>query len=65
MFVIELIEENIKFLIVLIVKFLRLQMRLNEILNENKDLKGTSSLMERKVDDLTEENGVLSSQVCL
>lgn len=65
MFVIELIEENIKFLIFLIVKFLRLQMRLNEILNENKDLKGTSSLMERKVDDLTEENGVLSSQVCL
>lgn len=65
MFVIELIEENIKCLIFLIVKFLRLQMRLNEILNENKDLKGTSSLMERKVDDLTEENGVLSSQVCL
>ncbi len=38
-------------------------MRLDEILKENKDFKGTSSLMERKVDELTEENGVLSSQV--
>lgn len=43
--------------------FLRLQMRLNEMLKQNKDLKSTSSLTERKVDDLTEENGVLSSRV--
>ncbi|XP_034460610.1 nuclear mitotic apparatus protein 1 isoform X5 [Hippoglossus hippoglossus] len=40
-----------------------LQMRLNEIFKKNKDLKSTSSLMERKVDNLTDENGVLSSQV--
>lgn len=41
----------------------RLQMRLNEMLKQNKDFKSTSSLMERKVDELTEENGVLSFQV--
>ncbi|XP_060929744.1 nuclear mitotic apparatus protein 1 [Limanda limanda] len=40
-----------------------LQMRLNEILMKNKDLKSTSSLMEHKVDSLTDENGVLSSQM--
>ncbi|AWO99137.1 putative nuclear mitotic apparatus protein 1 [Scophthalmus maximus] len=40
-----------------------LQMRLNEMLKQNKDLKSTSSLTERKVDDLTEENGVLSSRM--
>ncbi|KAM9853508.1 uncharacterized protein ACBR49_004315 [Aulostomus maculatus] len=40
-----------------------LQMRFDEILRQNKDFKGNSSLMERKVDELTEENGVLSSQV--
>ncbi len=39
-------------------------MRLNEILKENKDIKNTSSLMERKVDELADENGALSSQVC-
>lgn len=44
--------------------FLRLQMRFNEMLKENKDFKSTSSLMERKVDELSEENGLLSSQVC-
>lgn len=38
-------------------------MRLDEMLKQNKDFKSTSSLMERKVDELTEENGVLSSQV--
>lgn len=41
----------------------RLQMRHNEMLKQNKDFKSTSSFMERKVDELTEENGVLSSQV--
>uniref|UniRef100_A0A3B4T457 Nuclear mitotic apparatus protein 1 n=1 Tax=Seriola dumerili TaxID=41447 RepID=A0A3B4T457_SERDU len=40
-----------------------LQIHLNEMLKQNKDLKSTSSLMERKVDELTEENGVLSSQM--
>ncbi|KAI3354367.1 hypothetical protein L3Q82_018890 [Scortum barcoo] len=40
-----------------------LQMRLDEMLKQNKDFKSTSSLMERKVDELTEENGVLSSQM--
>lgn len=39
-------------------------MRFNEMLKENKDFKSTSSLMERKVDELSEENGLLSSQVC-
>lgn len=43
----------------------RLQMRFNEMLKQNRDLKSTSSLMERKVDELTEENGVLSSQVMI
>lgn len=38
-------------------------MRLNEILKENKDFKSNTSLMEHKVDELTEENGILSSQV--
>lgn len=40
-------------------------MRLNEMLKENKDFKSNSSLMEHKVDELTEENGVLSSKVTL
>nr|XP_020475620.1 nuclear mitotic apparatus protein 1 isoform X2 [Monopterus albus] len=40
-----------------------LQMRFNEVLKQNKDFKSTSSLMERKVDELTDENGVLSSQL--
>lgn len=43
----------------------RLKIRLNEILKENKDFKSTSSLMERKVDELTEQNGLLSSQVLI
>lgn len=38
-------------------------MRLNEILKENKEFRSTSSLLEHKVDELTEENGLLSSQV--
>lgn len=38
-------------------------MRLNEILKENKEFRSTSSLMEHKMDELTEENGILSSQV--
>lgn len=33
------------------------------MLKQNKDLKSNSSLMERKVDELSDENGVLSSQV--
>ncbi|XP_042078464.1 nuclear mitotic apparatus protein 1 [Haplochromis burtoni] len=40
-----------------------LQKRLNEMLKQNKDLKTNTSLMERKVDELADENGVLSSQV--
>nr|XP_046244742.1 nuclear mitotic apparatus protein 1 isoform X5 [Scatophagus argus] len=40
-----------------------LQIRLGETLKENKDYKNNSSLMERKVDELTEENGVLSCQM--
>ncbi|XP_077396478.1 uncharacterized protein LOC144032865 isoform X2 [Festucalex cinctus] len=40
-----------------------LQRRLNEILKENKDCKKNCSLMERKVSELEEENGVLSSQM--
>uniref|UniRef100_A0A3B5B1N0 Nuclear mitotic apparatus protein 1 n=1 Tax=Stegastes partitus TaxID=144197 RepID=A0A3B5B1N0_9TELE len=40
-----------------------LQMRLNEMLKQNKDFKSTTSLMERKVDELTDENGMLSSQM--
>ncbi|XP_035857217.1 nuclear mitotic apparatus protein 1 isoform X6 [Sander lucioperca] len=40
-----------------------LQMRLNEMLKHNKDLKSNSTLMERKVDELSDENGVLSSQM--
>ncbi|XP_030007650.1 nuclear mitotic apparatus protein 1 isoform X2 [Sphaeramia orbicularis] len=40
-----------------------LQLRFNELLKENKVLKGDTSLMERKVDELAEENGVLSSQM--
>lgn len=38
-------------------------MRLNESFKQNKDWKSNTSLMERKVDELSEENGVLSSQV--
>ena len=38
-------------------------MRLNEMLKQNKEFKTTSSYMERKVDELAEENGALSSQV--
>lgn len=33
------------------------------MLKQNKDLKSNSSLMERKVDELSDENGVLASQV--
>ncbi|MEQ2309438.1 hypothetical protein AMECASPLE_038663, partial [Ameca splendens] len=40
-----------------------LQMRLNELLKENKDLKNTSLHMERKVDELAGENGALSFQM--
>lgn len=40
-------------------------MRLNEILKENKELSSTSSLMEQKMNHLTEENGVLSLQVMI
>ncbi|KAM9801073.1 uncharacterized protein ACB057_008141 [Neosynchiropus ocellatus] len=40
-----------------------LQQRLNDISKENKDFKSNSSLMERKVDQLTEENGSLSFQL--
>lgn len=40
-------------------------MRLNEILKENKEFSSTSSLMEHKMNDLTEENGVLSLQVMI
>ncbi|TNN01943.1 hypothetical protein fugu_011325 [Takifugu bimaculatus] len=40
-----------------------LQMRLHEILKENKEAKSTSSLLEHKMDELTEENSILSSQV--
>ncbi|XP_043976143.1 nuclear mitotic apparatus protein 1 isoform X4 [Gambusia affinis] len=40
-----------------------LQLRLNELLKENKDLKSTSVYMERKVDELTGENGDLSFQM--
>ncbi|XP_072317927.1 nuclear mitotic apparatus protein 1 isoform X2 [Eucyclogobius newberryi] len=40
-----------------------LQSRFNDVLKQNKELKGNSSLMERKVDELSEENGVLSSRV--
>ncbi|KAL6116258.1 numa1 [Pungitius sinensis] len=40
-----------------------LNTRLNEMLKQNKDFKINSSLMERKVDELLDENGALSSQV--
>ncbi|TNN34112.1 Nuclear mitotic apparatus protein 1 [Liparis tanakae] len=40
-----------------------LHIRLNEMVKQNKDFKSNSSLMERKVDELSDENGVLSSQV--
>lgn len=43
----------------------RLQKRLHEILKENKEAKSTSSLLEHKMDELTEENGILSSQVMM
>lgn len=38
-------------------------MRLSEMLKENKEFRSSSSLMERKVDELLDENGALSSQV--
>lgn len=41
----------------------RLQSRLHEVLKQHQDLKTNSSHMERKVDQLTEENGTLSVQV--
>lgn len=47
------------------IHFLRLQLRLNELLKEKKDLKSTSIYMERKVDELTGENGDLSFQVIM
>lgn len=40
-------------------------MRLNEILKENKEFRSTSSLMERKMNELAEENGALSLQVVI
>lgn len=40
-------------------------MRLHEILKENKEVRSTSSLMEHKMDELTEENGILTSQVMM
>ncbi|KAM9812805.1 nuclear mitotic apparatus protein 1 isoform 1-T2 [Syngnathus typhle] len=40
-----------------------LQRRLNELLKENKEGKSSCSLTERKVNELEEENGVLSSQM--
>ncbi|XP_061684459.1 nuclear mitotic apparatus protein 1 isoform X2 [Syngnathoides biaculeatus] len=40
-----------------------LQLRLSEIVKENKDCKSNFSLMERKLDELEEENGVLTSQI--
>lgn len=43
----------------------RLQMRLHEILKENKEAKSTTSLLEHKMDKLTEENSILSSQVMM
>nr|XP_049581643.1 nuclear mitotic apparatus protein 1-like isoform X2 [Syngnathus scovelli]XP_049581644.1 nuclear mitotic apparatus protein 1-like isoform X2 [Syngnathus scovelli] len=40
-----------------------LQLRLNELLKENKEGQCSFSLMERKVNELEEDNGVLSSQM--
>lgn len=40
-------------------------MRLHEILKENKEAKSTSSLLEHKMNELTEENSILSSQVMM
>ncbi|XP_054650436.1 nuclear mitotic apparatus protein 1 isoform X2 [Dunckerocampus dactyliophorus] len=40
-----------------------LRMRLSEIIKQNKDWKSNSLLMERKVTELAEENGILSSKV--
>ncbi|XP_077468455.1 nuclear mitotic apparatus protein 1 isoform X1 [Stigmatopora argus] len=40
-----------------------LQLRLSEILKEYKDFKSNSLLAERKVDELEEEKGILSSQM--
>ncbi|XP_055081853.1 nuclear mitotic apparatus protein 1 isoform X1 [Periophthalmus magnuspinnatus] len=40
-----------------------LQSRFNDVLKQNKELKGNAALMERKIDELTEENGVLSCQM--
>uniref|UniRef100_A0AAY5KYV0 Nuclear mitotic apparatus protein 1 N-terminal hook domain-containing protein n=1 Tax=Esox lucius TaxID=8010 RepID=A0AAY5KYV0_ESOLU len=40
-----------------------LRSRLHEVLKQCQELKTSSSQMERKVDDLTEENGMLSSQM--
>ncbi|KAJ0063436.1 hypothetical protein NL108_002731, partial [Boleophthalmus pectinirostris] len=40
-----------------------LQSRFNDVLRQNKELKGNTALMERKVDELAEENGVLSSRM--
>ncbi|KAK7883297.1 hypothetical protein WMY93_029471 [Mugilogobius chulae] len=40
-----------------------LQSRFNDVLQQNKELKGNTALMERKLDELAEENGVLSSQM--
>uniref|UniRef100_A0A8K9V5G5 Nuclear mitotic apparatus protein 1 n=1 Tax=Oncorhynchus mykiss TaxID=8022 RepID=A0A8K9V5G5_ONCMY len=42
-----------------------LRTRLHEVLKECQALKTNSSQMERKVDNLTEENGTLSAQECL
>ncbi|XP_053716967.1 nuclear mitotic apparatus protein 1-like [Synchiropus splendidus] len=45
------------------IKTSALQLRLNDMSLENKDFRNTTSLMERKVDQLTDENGSLSFQL--
>lgn len=40
-------------------------MHLNEILKKNKEINSSSLLMEHKMNELTEENGVLSLQVII
>ncbi|KAM8882496.1 uncharacterized protein ACB058_002265 [Synchiropus picturatus] len=45
------------------IKTSALELRLNDMSLENKDFKNTASLMERKVDQLTDENGSLSFQL--
>lgn len=40
-------------------------MRLHEILKENKETKSASSLLEHKIDEISEENSILTSQVMM